>query len=785
MTAIGGPTDDGGPEQQLHTFTRQSADRARLIAGAVGIALLVGLAVLQRAAPDILIGPVVFAAGVVMAVAPAVAAVERLVRHGGRLVADGVLAALVAYLLAFAINVYVLGPAPEALRLALTTTHSDGSSTPVHLYIATVVAFVSIVGFGDRLLVRNATWFSLTITAAAALVEHRATLVGVLVSFALGRTVAYGIRWARGAADTRPTGESVMAALAGADLAVADWTRTPDGADGARRYAATTEAGTRLAVTVLDRDRLAVGLAYRLYQRLRLRRPAQSQGLVSLQHIVEQRTLLALAVRDSGIRTPKLAAVRKLGTDAVMLAYEQIEGRTLDQLPPEDITDALLSRIWRLTAELHRHQISHRRLSAGAFLVDDAGEVWLLRLEVGEVAASELQQRLDDVELLSTLGVLAGPERAVRTARTVLGDTAMGAILPLLRPAVVSSETRTELRRHKGVVGGITEEILAFQPEAPQTPTVVLERLRPRTILSGLGGVIAAYFLISQFSGQPLGSLFKGLYWPWAAAAFGASALTYVAAAMGLGGFVPQRLNKLHLLLAQFAASFVTLVTPAAVGGVALNTRFLQKAGVASGLAVTSMAASQVAAFGAFLILVMLLGSISGSAQGSSYLPPSSVIVTVLLAVGVLGLVAATVPPVRKFVTTRVKPFFSGVGPRMLELLSDPRKLLVGLGGAFLLPLAGSVALWASVRAFVPDQDISFATVAVVFLIGKTAGSIVPTPGGLGAVEALLSGGLSTATGIGASTAFSAVILFRLFTFWLPIVPGWLATTWLQKRSAL
>ncbi|MEV0093967.1 flippase-like domain-containing protein [Streptomyces sp. NPDC050738] len=781
---VSGTNDDGGTEQQLHAFTRQSADRARLIAGLAGIVLLVGLAVLERAAPDILIGPVVFAAGVVMAVAPAVAAVERLLKRGGRLVADGILAALVAYLTAFAIDLYVHGPAPEALRLALTTSESDGSSTPIHLYIATVVAFVSIVGFGDRLIVRNATWFSLAITAAAALVEHRTTLVGVLVSFALGRTVAYGIRWARGAADTRPTGEAVMTALAGADLAVADWTRTPDGTDGARRYAVDTEAGTRLAVTVLDRDRLAVGLAYRLYQRLRLRRPAQSQGLASLQHIVEQRTLLALAVRDSGIRTPKLAAVRKLGSDAVMIAYQQIEGRTLDQLEPEELTDPLLDRIWRLTAELHRHQISHRRLSTGAFLVDDAGVVWLMRLEAGEVAASELQQRLDDVELLATLGVLVGPERAVSSARAVLGDVAMGALLPLLRPAVVSAETRAQLRRHKSVVGGVAEEILAFQPEAPQSPTVVLERLRPRTILSGLGGVIAAYFLISQFSGQPLGSLFKGMSWPWAALALGGSALTYVAASMGLGGFVPQRLNKLHLLLAQFAASFVTLVTPAAVGGVALNTRFLQKAGVSSGLAVTSMAASQVANFGAFLLLVMLLGSISGSSQGS-YLPPSSVIVTVLLAVGVLGLVATAVPPVRKFVVTRVKPFFSGVGPRMLELVSDPRKLLVGLAGSFMLPLVGSLALWASVRAFVPDQPISFATVAVVFLIGKTAGSVVPTPGGLGAVEALLSGGLTTATGIGASTAFSAVILFRLFTFWLPIVPGWLATTWLQKRGAL
>ncbi|WP_327358644.1 lysylphosphatidylglycerol synthase transmembrane domain-containing protein [Streptomyces sp. NBC_01304] len=767
---------------------RRPVDRMRFTLGAVGIALLVAFAALERTVPNLLIGPVVFAAGVAMAVAPALAAVERLMRREGRLVADGVLAALGTYLVALGINLYVLGPAPDAIRRALTRAHPDGGNVePVHLYIATVVAFITVVGFGDRLVLRNAAWGALVITAAAVLVEHRITLIGLIVSFVLGRTAAFGVRWWRGSPDLAPPDAAVSAALAEAELPPATCERIANGPAGNRRYEATIEGGRRLSVTVLDRNRATAGLAYRLYQRLRLRRPAQSQGqgLFSLQHVVEQRTLLALAVADCGIRTPHLAAVRKLSPDAVLLAYERVDGRTLDELAEGELTDELLGRMWRVVAKLHRHQISHRRLSVGAFLIDDAGQVWLTRLEAGEVAASSLQHRLDDAELMVMLATRVGAERSVGVARQVLGDDVVASVLPLLRPAAFTQETRARLRKHKGALEGVSKEILAFQPEGPQPKAVSLERLRPRTILSALGGAVAVYFLIGQFSGQPIGNIFKGMSWPWAALALVGTALGYVAAAMGLAGFVPQHLPRVRLLLAQIAGSFVTLVTPAAVGGVAVNTRFLQKAGIASALAVTSIAASQVVAFAAFLLLVMLLGSISGS-SASAHLPPSSVIVTVLLAVAVLCLVVAAVPALRKFVVTRVKPVFTGVGPRMLELLHNPRKLAVGVGGAFLLPLCGSLSLWASVCAFAPEgKQIDFATVAVVFLIGKSAGSIVPTPGGLGAVEAVLSGGLAAATGISGSVAFSAVILFRLLTFWLPIVPGWIATTWLQRRDAL
>jgi hypothetical protein len=44
---------------------------------------------------------------------------------------------------------------------------------------------------------------------------------------------------------------------------------------------------------------------------------------------------------------------------------------------------------------------------------------------------------------------------------------------------------------------------------------------------------------------------------------------------------------------------------------------------------------------------------------------------------------------------------------------------------------------------------------------------------------------VAAATGVAGATAFSAVMLLRLLTLWLRILPGWVGTTWLQPRSAV
>jgi uncharacterized protein (TIRG00374 family) len=142
----------------------------------------------------------------------------------------------------------------------------------------------------------------------------------------------------------------------------------------------------------------------------------------------------------------------------------------------------------------------------------------------------------------------------------------------------------------------------------------------------------------------------------------------------------------------------------------------------------------------------------------------------------------AAVPRGRRLLRARLAPTLGQVLPRLLEVLQQPRKLAEGIGGALMLTICYILCLDVCVRAF--GGSISLTSVAVVYLTGSALGSVVPTPGGLGAVEAALSAGL-TATGLPAATAVSAVLLFRLLTFWLPVPAGWLAFSYLRRRQAL
>ncbi|MDN3289711.1 lysylphosphatidylglycerol synthase domain-containing protein [Streptomyces thermocarboxydus] len=621
---------------------------------------------------------------------------------------------------------------------------------------------------------------------------------------------------------------------------------TAEGGDRGRRYFVTLEDGPPLDVTVVDREQQAQGFFYRAWRNLALRGFATRRSLQSLRQALEQEALLAYAAIAAGANAPKLIATSELGPDAVMLVYEHTGGRTLDSLDDEEITDELLRDTWHQVKALQSRRIAHRRLVGDAILVDHSGTVILTDLRGGEIAAGDLLLRMDVAQLLVTLGLRVGAERTVASALSVLGPDAVADCLPMLQPIALSRSTRATLRRlareraerereavleasrqsrpapaddadgsrpvvldkadkkavraeqraekraidealeearEEDLLSQIRQEVLRIRPQAPVEPAR-LERVRPRTLISLIAGAIGAYFLLTQLTHIEFGPLISNAEWGWVAAAVLFSALSYVAAAMALLGFVPERVPFLRTVAAQVAGSFVKIVAPAAVGGVALNTRFLQRAGVRPGLAVASVGASQLFGLGCHILMLLAFGYLTGTEKTPS-LSPSRTVIGGLLTVAVLVLVVTSVPFLRKFVVTRVRSLFAGVVPRMLDVLQRPQKLVTGIGGMLLLTACFVMCLDASIRAFGDEStSVSIASVAVVFLAGNALGSAAPTPGGVGAVEATLTVGL-IAVGLPKEVAAPAVLLYRLLTLWLPVLPGWLAFNHLTRKAAL
>jgi uncharacterized membrane protein YbhN (UPF0104 family) len=388
--------------------------------------------------------------------------------------------------------------------------------------------------------------------------------------------------------------------------------------------------------------------------------------------------------------------------------------------------------------------------------------------------------RLDLAELLCSLAMLTSVDRSVSSARRVLGSDAIARALPALQPVALSSSTRKALRKHKGMIIALRDAIVELRPDA-DTEQIQFQRIKPRTLVMIVVGTIAGYVLLSQLTSVDLATLFSTAQWSWVAAALGFSLITYAGAAWSLSGFVPEKLSFGKTVLAQVAGDFATLVSPPTLGAIAINVRFLQKSGLHPALAAASVGVSQVAAFATHIFLLLGFGIAAGTQADFTFDPPVWAVVGVT-AVAVILLALLAVPAVRREISKRIGPLIKEVIPRLVTIAQRPTKLLEGIGGILLLNLAYIAVLFSCVTAF--DGNLSIAVVAVVYLAGATIGQAAPTPGGLGAVEAALAAGL-TAAGLDAGLAVSAVLLFRLVTFWLPTIPGYWSFTYLTKKNLL
>jgi glycosyltransferase 2 family protein len=103
-------------------------------------------------------------------------------------------------------------------------------------------------------------------------------------------------------------------------------------------------------------------------------------------------------------------------------------------------------------------------------------------------------------------------------------------------------------------------------------------------------------------------------------------------------------------------------------------------------------------------------------------------------------------------------------------------------GGAFMMIIAYIASLWFSLAAF--GGGLGVIGVALVFLGGQALGQLAPTPGGIGATEAAMIAAM-TALGLDAATAVPSVFLYRIATFWLPILPGVFALRKLERDGLL
>ncbi len=598
------------------------------------------------------------------------------------------------------------------------------------------------------------------------------TLHGTVAAVLLGALAGLAVRLAAGVAPARPADEVIRADLARAGVVVAEL-EVVEQAAGFVRLSGADGAGP-VSVTVVDPDGQGLALARRAGRMLRFRAAVVGRPALSQRGDLERQASSAALAGAAGVPVPAVLALLAVGP-ALLLAERPLAGTPLPEAG--DTAQRGLTAGFAALRRLHAVGLAHGSLTPDCVLLAPDGTAGFRDLRTAQPAAGDLQRDLDTAALLVGGAGVVGADAAVAALRSAWTPASPPArVTALLQPVALPPAVRRSVRGTE-VLADLRRALTG--PDGTVAAAPRLERFSPRVILTVAASTVAAVLLASQLSQVSLVDQLRRAEPLWLLAALGGSALTYLGAALALLAFVPTALSLGRTTLVQVSTAWLTLVTPPTVGHVGLNIRYLQRAGLTVGAAAASVAVSQVATVAATVLLLLVVGWASGVSTSRLSLVPSGDVLLVLLGAVVVAGVLVAIAPVRRLLRARLEPLVRQSLPQLLAAVTEPRRMATALGGILLQTGGYVLALDASLRAF--DASLALPTVLGVYLVSSAVGSVAPTPGGLGAVEAALIGGL-TATGVPVSSALAVVLAFRAATFWLPAPVGWVAFVHLQRR---
>ncbi|QUR66331.1 lysylphosphatidylglycerol synthase transmembrane domain-containing protein [Mycobacterium spongiae] len=520
------------------------------------------------------------------------------------------------------------------------------------------------------------------------------------------------------------------------------------------------------------------GVLRQLWRKLRLRGSETAPLHASMRRAVEHQALMAIAISAAGVANAEVIGVSPLDRGWTLYAHKPARGIGIREAAPT----TPVALVWDSLRILHDQQISHGDLCSSEITVDD-GTVLFGGFGGAEYGATEAQLQSDLAQLLVTTAALYDAKSAVGAAIDAFGKERVLTASRRLTKSAVPKRVRESVTEPGEVISSARAEVKR-QTGADQIKTETITRFsRSQIIQLVLIGalVYVAYPFISTV--PTFFSELRTANWWWALLGLAVSALTYVGAAASLWACADGLVGFWKLTIMQVANTFAATTTPAGVGGLALSTRFLQKGGLSALRATAAVALQQSVQVIVHLALLITFSAVAGTSTDLSHFVPNANVLYLIAGV-TLGIVGTFlfVPRLRRWLATAVRPRLQEVATDLIALAREPRRLALIVLGCAGTTLGAALALWASIEAF--GGGTTFVTVTVVTMVGGTLASAAPTPGGVGAVEAALIGGLA-AFGVPAAEGVPSVLLYRILTCWLPVFVGWQVMRWLTRNEMI
>ena len=614
------------------------------------------------------------------------------------------------------------------------------------------------------------------------------TLLGLVAGLLLGVTVAAVVHLIAGSPGGHVPLEQLRAQLTDFAVAVSDLRYVNESEHLSVVAKASDGEGRPVLVRVYGRDAWEASFLASVWQRLWYRQTAGSS--VGRRARAEHEAFLTLVAERAGVPVqPVLAAGTAWGRDAILVRRD--DGVPLTDAEADAYGEAQARTSWEALEHLHGAGIAHGDLRSRALSIDVEGVVRLTDLASATTGAAGTEYAADRAHLLVISALRLGIDDAVRVARDIVGDDALVTALPYLQPAAFDIDTRREIKAADWKIGALRDAVVVGTgAEAP--PLEKLRRVTFSSIAMVLVVVVVAYVIIGAVAGVGLDTLieqFQGANWWWIGAAVLLAVLIYVGQAFAVQGANVEPLPFVPVFGLETSVAFVGLAVPASAAKIGLTVRFLQLVGSNPTAAVTiSLLDALTGLVVQVLVIVLTLftGLVTLTATGTDGTGIGSALANVdWVLVGVVCLVLLVmallairfVPKARAFVIDHTAD-----GRDSLRVLRSPRKLARLAFGSVMWNVVAALVLGCSLNAF--GHSVSFASLILVNTLVALFSGLMPVPGNVGVAEAAITAGL-VAVGIPQGVAMSTAIVYRLATYAMPAIYGYVSLTLMRRRGYL
>jgi uncharacterized membrane protein YbhN (UPF0104 family) len=241
-----------------------------------------------------------------------------------------------------------------------------------------------------------------------------------------------------------------------------------------------------------------------------------------------------------------------------------------------------------------------------------------------------------------------------------------------------------------------------------------------------------------------------------------------------------KRLNYSRTLQVQIASNFINHLLPAGIGGIGSNYAYLRKSKLTTTQAAATVSVNNLLGLIGHLGVLVVVLLLNPSAIARIRAPHIGLALSAVVILVLIALISSVLmhPPWRHRLLQLLHNF---VG-QIRRYRDRPERILIALSSSIGLTLCNAASLYFSAMAV--GLHIGVLEMLIVFTIGVSTGTLTPTPGGLGGVEAGLVGGL-LAYHQSLAPALATVLVYRIVTYWLALAVGAAMYVVVRRRGYL